>query len=91
MFSDKIILISGANGFLPAYMVETLLNLKNHIGFGPTKIVCLVRNIDAAQKRFTEYKGRNDLEWVVQDVCDPVEIECKIDYIIHAASQASPK
>ncbi len=27
-FSDKTILITGANGCLPAYMVETLLNLK---------------------------------------------------------------
>jgi len=90
-FEDKIILISGANGFLPAYIVETLLNLNKYKGLGPSKIICLVRNIDAAQKRFAEYKGRNDLEWVVQDVCAPVEIECKIDYIIHAASQASPK
>jgi UDP-glucuronate decarboxylase len=90
-FSDKTILITGANGFLPAYMVETLLNLKKHIGIGPSKIICLVRNIGATRKRFAEYKERNDLEWIVQDVCAPVEIKCKIDYIIHAASQASPK
>jgi len=90
-FSDTTILITGANGFLPAYMVETLLNLKKHIDLGPSKIICLVRNISAAQKRFIKYKKRNDLEWVVQDVCAPVEINCKIDYIIHAASQASPK
>lgn len=90
-FSDKTILITGANGFLPAYMVETLLNLKTYLGIGPSKIICLVRHIDAAQKRFAEYKGRDDLVWVVQDVCDPVEIKYKIDYIIHAASQASPK
>lgn len=90
-FSNRTILITGASGFLPAYMVETLLNLKKHIGIGPSKIICLVRNIAAAQKRFTEYKERNDIEWVVQDVCAPVEIECKIDYIVHAASQASPK
>jgi len=90
-FSDKTILITGANGFLPAYMVETLLNLKKRTGHGPSKIISLVRNVDAAQKRFVEYKERNDLEWVVQDVCDPVEIKCKVDYIVHAASQASPK
>ncbi len=90
-FSDKTILITGANGFLPAYMVETLLNLKKHIGVGPSKIIGLVRNIDATQRRFAEYKERDDLEWIVQDVCSPVEIQSKIDYIIHAASQASPK
>jgi len=90
-FSDKVILITGANGFLPAYMVETLLALKKFIGVGPSKIVCLVRDIHTAQKRFAQYKDRNDLEWVVQDVCEPLKIEHKIDYMIHAASQASPK
>ncbi len=30
-FENKTILITGANGFLPAYMVETLLLLNNDI------------------------------------------------------------
>ena len=90
-FNDKTILISGANGFLPAYMVETLLFL-NHKGLiSGVKIIGLVRNIDKAKTRFKHYLNDDNLEFIVQDVCEPVKIDKKIDFVIHAASQASPK
>ena len=89
-FSGKTVLISGANGFLPAYMVETLLHL-NTQGSAPVRVIALVRNRQKAEKRFAHYQGRADLELFVQDVCDPVCIPGPVDYVIHAASQASPK
>ena len=90
-FSGKTILISGANGFLPAYMVETLLLLLENGSIKDTKILALVRNIDKAKKRFINYSENNHLKFIVQDVSDPIEVDCNIDFIIHAASQASPK
>jgi UDP-glucuronate decarboxylase len=91
VFSGKTVLITGANGFLPAYMAETLLFLCNN-GIAPgLKVLALVRNIEKARSRFREYLNDNHLEFIVQDVCDPVVTDCKIDFIIHAASQASPK
>lgn len=87
----KTILVTGANGFLPAYMVETILYL-NEIKFkNKAKVIALVRNINKAKLRFDIYNKRNDLEFLVQDVCDPINLMDKIDFIIHAASQASPK
>jgi UDP-glucuronate decarboxylase len=90
-FEGKTVLISGANGFLPAYMVETLLYLNETRHHTPTKVIGLVRNIDKAKARFAAYQNRSDLQFLVQDVCDPVKIDLPMDYIIHAASQASPK
>jgi UDP-glucuronate decarboxylase len=90
-FSGKTILISGANGFLPAYMVETLLLLLNNDTIKDTKILALVRNIDKAKARFKNYLENDNLEFIVQDVSDPINIDCTVDFIIHAASQASPK
>lgn len=87
----KTVLISGASGVLPAYMVETLLYLNEKSGGTKIKVIGLVRNRERALDRFTHYKTRDDLELLVQDVCDVVSLETKIDYIIHAASQASPK
>ena len=89
-FRDSTVLISGANGFLPAYMVETLLYL-NTVRSLNIKIVGLVRNKEKALVRFSQHKERNDLTFVVQDVCKPINCVDKIDYIVHAASQASPK
>ncbi|MEB3122927.1 MAG: NAD-dependent epimerase/dehydratase family protein [Snowella sp.] len=89
-FRNSTVLISGANGFLPAYMVETLLYLNTVRGLN-IEIVGLVRNKEKALVRFSQHKERNDLTFIVQDVCEPINCVDKIDYIVHAASQASPK
>jgi nucleoside-diphosphate-sugar epimerase len=89
-FKNSTILISGANGFLPAYMVETLLYLNTVIDLN-IKIIGLVRNKEKALVRFSQHKERKDLTFIVQDVCEPIDCVDKIDYIVHAASQASPK
>ncbi|MCL4512105.1 MAG: NAD-dependent epimerase/dehydratase family protein [Bacteroidetes bacterium] len=91
VFEGKTVLIAGANGFLPAYMVETLLYLNEKVHTPRTKVIALVRNIEKARARFKYYQQREDLQFLVQDVCTPLEIIDRIDYIIHAASQASPK
>jgi UDP-glucuronate decarboxylase len=90
-FSGKTVLISGANGFLPAYMVETLLYLNETRGGDPVKIIGVVRNLSKARGRFAHYLERDDLQLIAQDICQPLDIAGPVDYIIHAASQASPK
>ncbi|MFM6398524.1 NAD-dependent epimerase/dehydratase family protein, partial [Planktothrix sp.] len=88
----KVILISGANGFLPAYMVETLLFLNERKkNSEKIKVIGLVRNKDKAVSKFFHHQDRSDFQLVIQDVCQSVHIDGKIDYIVHAASQASPK
>lgn len=86
----KTILISGANGFLPSYLVHTLLFLNERRQADPIKVIGVVRNKGKAQSRFTEYLDRPDFRLIVQDICQPLTCSEKIDYIIHAASQASP-
>ncbi|MEP6611068.1 MAG: NAD-dependent epimerase/dehydratase family protein, partial [Mucilaginibacter sp.] len=90
IFAGKTILITGGNGFLPAYMAEALL-YANYILENDIKVICLVRNIDKAKKRFNDYLSNPNLSFIVQDVSDPIQVNTKIDFIIHAASQASPK
>jgi UDP-glucuronate decarboxylase len=90
-FNGKTVLVSGANGFLPAYMVETLLFLMYKKIITGLKILALVRNLTKAKARFKYYLNRKELLFINQDVCNFFEIPDKIDFIIHAASQASPK
>ena len=89
-FRNKTILISGASGFLPAYMVETLLYLNDKRELG-CKLIGIVRNKERAISRFKRYQDRSDLQLIVQDVSQQFTIDEKIDFIVHAASQASPK
>ena len=84
------VLVTGAAGFLAAYIVEVLLFLNERFNYG-ISIVALVRDLERAQRRFINYWDRQDLNYIVQDVCVPIPTTDKFDYIIHAASPASPK
>jgi nucleoside-diphosphate-sugar epimerase len=88
--SGTTILVTGAGGFLPAYMVETLLYLNDHILQTPAKIVAIVRNRARAEERFRAHLHRSDLEISVQDVSAPLDYSGPFHFVIHAASQASP-
>lgn len=91
-FASKTILITGANGFLPAYMVETLLLLNEDVLCNlPCKVIALVRNEKHTKQRFKDYVDNKYLEIIIQDVTGEIWIDRKIDFIIHAASPASPK
>lgn len=88
--ANKTILITGANGFLPAYMVETMCYL-NDIRKCNIKILAFARNKQKTLTRFLAYLNRNDLLFFFQDIALSINVTHKINYIIHAASQASPK
>ena len=90
LLKNKTILVSGATGFLPAYMAETFLYL-NQIRKLNIKVLGLVRNIEKAHVRFSHYKGNKNLIFIRQDVCDKIKLPDDVHFIIHAASQASPK
>jgi UDP-glucuronate decarboxylase len=89
-FANKSVLISGANGFLPAYMVETLLFLNSNAGLN-IRVIGLVRNLDKANNRFSNYLNNKNLVLLQHDVCNELHIDEPIDFIVHAASQASPQ
>ncbi|MFA4849427.1 MAG: NAD-dependent epimerase/dehydratase family protein [Methanoregula sp.] len=88
--AGKNILITGANGMLPSYIVETILFLNDTQFKNKVKIFAVVRSIEKAQYRFNGYLTRQDLVFIIQDITSPLVISEKIDYIIHAASNASP-
>ena len=86
----KTVLITGASGFLPAYMVETLLFLNSTRQLN-CRVIGLVRNLGKAQIRFGQHRDRNDLLLVHGNISQDINWPERCDFIIHAASQASPK
>lgn len=87
----KTVLVTGANGMLPAYMVESILRFNEVECRKRIKVIALVRNVEKASARFAAYRGRRDLSFIEQDVSEPITVDGHIAFIIHAASQASPK
>ena len=91
-FAGKTVLITGANGMLPSYFVYTLIGLNACLlNDNPVKIVALVRNRQKAEKKFYALLEDVNFSLIVADVSDFTSYGGKIDVIIHAASQASPK
>jgi nucleoside-diphosphate-sugar epimerase len=71
-------------------MLETLLYL-NETSQAGIQVVALVRNHEKAMRRLGHLADRSDLTVVVQDVREPYLGPAGADFVIHAASQASPR
>lgn len=89
-FKSSTVLVTGANGMIPSYLVWTLLYLNRTRGYD-IHIVALVRNEMKARTKFADCCEDSSLELWVQDVSSPIRYPSQVDYVIHAASQASPR
>lgn len=87
----KHVLVTGATGFIGGYLVDTLAFLNETKFESPVRIYALARSAEKMQNRFSYLIGREDFVSIIQDVNDFKKIDEKIDIIIHAASEASPK
>jgi len=84
---NKVVLVSGAAGFLASYIVWTLIYV-NRIRELNLKIIVNARDYEKAVAKF----GRHDcLEYFPHDITDKFNSYVPINYIIHAASYGSPK
>ena len=80
----KRIAISGAAGFIASHLCERLL------GEGYA-VLGLDNFLTGAERNIAHLTGNPAFEFRVQDVTVPFEAEGPFDYVIHAASPASPK
>ncbi len=89
----KSVLITGATGMLASYMVDILL-LYNDTCMHKSKkisIYALARDEFKIHCRFPYIKNRDDFRPILHDMSLSFSSQDRYDYIIHAASNASPK
>jgi nucleoside-diphosphate-sugar epimerase len=89
--AGRTVLVAGAAGFLPAYLVETILHLNDTRLARPAQVVGLVRDEGRARLRFADHLGRADLRLLAHDVRRPLPWEGEAHLVVHAASPASPR
>lgn len=88
---NKTILVTGGGGFLAAYLIKSLLTV-NQFHELNINVICVVRNSRSVDARLSAYLGSEDLSVVQHDVSQPLPSDFpRADFIIHSASQASPK
>ncbi|KZK05782.1 dTDP-glucose 46-dehydratase [Lactococcus cremoris] len=85
----KTVLITGVSGMLATYLAYAIYYLDVHENF-QTKIVGTARNMEKANAKFQSL-SKEYFELIHHDVTQSFNYEKNIDYIIHAASNASPK
>jgi nucleoside-diphosphate-sugar epimerase len=83
----KTVLISGANGYVPAYFVYSLLT-RNELFNSKIKVIALCRNEKKAKERFSEFLKRKDFNLLIQDACEPIRLKEPVHFFIAAASPA---
>jgi UDP-glucuronate decarboxylase len=86
---NSTFLVSGAGGFLPAYLIETLAALnRQHYGI---RILGVVRSRKNALERLGHLL-QDGVTLIEHDVSQPLPTGLPAaDFIVHAASQASPR
>lgn len=88
-FRDSSVLVSGASGMIPSYVVYTLLGLNDKYDMN-IHVYALVRNESKARGIFGDILTRTDLTLMAQDVTDAISLSDKLDFIFHGASSARP-
>jgi len=87
---NKTVLIAGASGMLGSCLVD-MLGLWDQSQPAPCRIVAVSRDREQAEERFHSFWKKDWFVFQAQDVCAPMkDLPGKVDYIIHAASNADP-
>jgi len=87
--AGKKILITGGNGFIPSYLVDTLATF-NHRLENPYKLIILNKHLVAEKSRLSHLKADPNIRFIAQDIGRQFEVPEGLDIIIHAASRANP-
>lgn len=89
-FDHKCVYITGASGMIASYLTMFFIYLQEVKGI-KVQIYAGIRNAEKARKRFGDYIEKPYFHLMSKDVILPVDETLNLDYIIHAASLASPQ
>lgn len=83
-------LISGGGGFLGSYFMDLLKFCNDNIFLEPVTIICVDNFVTGVPERVKHLIDNDSFIMLNADISKPLEISHDVDYIIHAASIASP-
>jgi len=84
------VMIAGAAGFLPSHVVDALAYANENTDRAPITIICVDNFKTGIPDRLAHLEGRDYVSFLEHDVTQPLPSALAADYIVHAASIASP-
>jgi UDP-glucuronate decarboxylase len=90
--AGRSVLVTGASGMLPAYLADVLAYLNDSGALpAPCRLLLLARSPERLHRRLGHLLGRADVTVLQRDVREPLPTDLDFDYLVHAASPATPK
>ena len=90
IFDGKTVLLTVAYGMLASYLVYFFFYLKEGKNIN-VKLMAVVRNKEKFYKKFRDLDSIDECNVIERNLSQKLEISTDVDYIIHAASLASPQ
>lgn len=84
--SGSRILITGAGGLICSALVDFLMKLELDI-----QVYAAGRDPEKLKERFSHWQSAPNLHYVRYDALEPLALDMPMDFLIHGASNASPK
>jgi dTDP-glucose 4,6-dehydratase/UDP-glucuronate decarboxylase len=82
--------VSGGGGFIGGYFLDIIDYCNRKIFKKPCRIICLENFISGIPERISHLIDNKNFKFLNKNVAKPFFIRGRVDYIVHAASIASP-
>lgn len=93
---NKKLLITGATGMICSFLIDVLMYRNSEFNDN-IKVYIVSRNEQKVLDKFKKYNPQkygssiaSNFVYIIQDICDPLNINETFDYIIHGASNTHP-
>lgn len=86
---NKSLFITGANGLIGSFIIDTIMYLNNKYNYNIT-IVANSRSKAKLEDRFKGYINNDNFKYYIGDINEEIKYEEKVNYIINCASNTHP-
>lgn len=83
-------LITGSGGFIGSYFLDFIDYCNKYVFSTPDKVICIDNYKTSSMNRIMHLLDNDNFQFINKDISKPIEVSQNIDYIVHAASIASP-
>ena len=87
---NQTFFITGSSGLIMSFLIDGLMYLNLFAG-RQIHIYATFSNPQSLQKSCSQYLGHHCFHPLIQDITQPINLDIRADYIIHAASNTHPQ